>query len=280
MTWWAALASAGIGALSNRRASKQAAKEADKVREAQEEANAENLEEAARNRGFQKDMSDTSYQRVVEDMKAAGINPMLASKTGGASTPGGSAGSVQNTEEGASNVRTAAFNAKIQALNSLVNMENVRASSAKTQAETAKIEAETPGVAESIAETKSRTELNKAQMNVVNESVAKVKADTNLANAKAFESSAAWNHLQADSQFKLASRDTQIAMTAKVIQETANVSANTARQKAETVILKYNASGARRESEHAEGAFGGARPWLRDLGEALNSAGKARNIFR
>jgi hypothetical protein len=38
---------------------------------------------------FQREASDTSYQRQVSDLKAAGINPMLVAKLGGASTPGG-----------------------------------------------------------------------------------------------------------------------------------------------------------------------------------------------
>ncbi|WP_445729406.1 MULTISPECIES: hypothetical protein [Pseudomonadati] len=44
---------------------------------------------AQRQMDFQSDMSNTSYQRQVADLKAAGINPMLVSRLGGASTPAG-----------------------------------------------------------------------------------------------------------------------------------------------------------------------------------------------
>ena len=51
---------------------------------------------SARQMAFQEDMSNTSYQRGMEDMRKAGLNPILAGKLGGASTPTGSTYNPEN----------------------------------------------------------------------------------------------------------------------------------------------------------------------------------------
>lgn len=64
-------------------------------------ASAINVREARKSREWQERMSNTSYQRAVKDMRAAGINPMVAFSKGGASTPGGAtASSAGNPLEG------------------------------------------------------------------------------------------------------------------------------------------------------------------------------------
>lgn len=59
--------------------------------------NLERRKEAKRNREFQEAMSNTAYSRAMADMKNAGLNPMLAGKLGGASTPAGAMANLSDT---------------------------------------------------------------------------------------------------------------------------------------------------------------------------------------
>lgn len=88
---------------------------------------------SARQMAFQRDMSDTSYQRGMEDMKKAGLNPILAGKFGGASTPSGSTYQPEN-------VATNSVNSYLQTKQNEANVKLTEAQTAKVQAETGVID--------------------------------------------------------------------------------------------------------------------------------------------
>ena len=64
--------------------------------------NQANSAEAAKNREFQRDMSNTAHQRQVEDLRKAGLNPILSALGSGASTPSGGQATMNDFAPGIS----------------------------------------------------------------------------------------------------------------------------------------------------------------------------------
>lgn len=105
----------------------------------QKNTNEENVQLGRDQMDFQERMSSTAYQRAVQDMQKAGLNPMLAYSQGGASTPVGSMPQVQNA-------MGAAVSSAAQTMNMVQGVQQIEQSKAATeriQAETAKIRSET-----------------------------------------------------------------------------------------------------------------------------------------
>lgn len=110
--------------------------------------NRTNRQIAREQMAFQEQMSSTAHQRAVADLKAAGINPMVAAQ-GGASSGSGASATMQNAlGQGVSSA--------IEARRARAELANLQQQNEKLQAETDLVNASAKAAQYSLPELRSR----------------------------------------------------------------------------------------------------------------------------
>lgn len=108
----------------------------------QSQANTANAQQAQRQMDFQAQQTGTSYQRGVADMKAAGLNPMLAYSQGGAASGGGASASMGNELGAGANSAQSALLARQQMQQSAAQINNINADTSNKEQQTTNLESE------------------------------------------------------------------------------------------------------------------------------------------
>jgi len=159
-----------------------------------EMTNRSNARQASANRDFQERMSNTSYQRAVKDMKSAGINPMLAAKVGGASTPSGAVAQVADYGQAYSEGRKVDLQrelnkSQVKATNEQANLYSAQAAKARAETVTEMTRpdlsrAQTSAALSSAGQADQAVQESKQRVSKMLSEIENIKADTLVKSAE------------------------------------------------------------------------------------------------
>lgn len=152
-----------------------------KTDERQADAQEFNASQAEIQRDYQTKMANSAWQRGMTDMKAAGLNPILAYQKGPASSPTGAAASTSFTP--ASSIADPGISSAIQSKRVNAEVENMNVQNKNIQAQFALIAAQTANQNASTANTAAETAIKLEALKAAQAKGAFSETDKNFAES-------------------------------------------------------------------------------------------------
>lgn len=230
-----------------------------------------NTQAAATQMGFQERMANTARQREVSDLKAAGLNPMMAANANGAAAPAGAAlGASSASGASASGSQPYPYVSRAErALSSaaaVATLQRAQAETEKVSAETDKVKAETGQIGEQV-------KTMQVERNILTTRLEKhmpLERAELIAREYQEVSRAALSSVEYNTEL------TKQDLNRQIIRE---LDAKIKLSNAERNLLEAELPKAQGEARAYSGWLGTAAPYASEAGKVVNSATSAARVF-